>query len=200
MAEIVRVGSQDSSSLPILKNIVHSTLNQNLKNEAIGALIRYWKQDPELLPLLQKLARSGDEAAIKALAQNWKDDPETLSIIQNMIISGDYVFQERQLGHFSRLRTKITDPECLKAALHSLGIIVKTNADVRGPNAERVRCNVVSVLEGNYDLGWLIHSDGTFDMVADLWGLSLKHNPKELINSINQRYAAMMRGYKRFVN
>ena len=199
MAEIVRVGSQDSSSLPILKNIVHSTLNQNLKNEAIGALIRYWKQDPELLPILKKLARSGDEAATQGLAQNWKDDPETLSIIRNISISGNYVVVERELGHFSVLRSKITDPECLKSALHSLGIYVKTNADVRGSNGQRVRCNVVSVLEGNYDLGWSINSDGTFDLVVDLWGVSRKHNQTALINGIYQRYAAMMRGYKRFV-
>jgi hypothetical protein len=298
MAEVVRVGSHKPSSLPILKNIVQSSLNHNLKREAIGALIRYWKKDPHiLLPWLQKLARSGDEAAIKGLTQNWKDSPQTLSIIKTLARSGHKVAIEElawnwqddrdtlvflqtlatlgikpaalelalhwidapktldilrttinhygniddqlvepiykgktltililtadkdniadiqalfrtfrmerrgvESGHFSTLRSKIKDPECLKRALHSLGRIVKTDADVRGSNGKRVRCDVVCVLEGNYDVGWLCNSDGSLDLIIDCWGVQQKYNQTELINSINQRYAAMIRGYKRFVN
>ena len=32
-------------------------------------------------------------------------------------------------------------------------------------------------------------SDGSFDLIADLWGVAKKHNQTELINSINQKYA-----------
>ena len=93
------------------------------------------------------------------------------------------------MSHFSTLRTKITDSEILKASLRDLGISTQTNADVRGYNGQRVRADLVAVLEGEYDLGWSRNSDGTYDLIADLWGVAKKHNPTALINSINQKYA-----------
>ena len=93
------------------------------------------------------------------------------------------------MSHFSTLRTKISDSETLTNSLRDLGIQVKTNADVRGYHGQRVRADIVAVLEGEYDLGWSENSDGTFDLIADLWGVAKKHNQTELINSINQKYA-----------
>ncbi|WP_218079270.1 DUF1257 domain-containing protein [Anthocerotibacter panamensis] len=93
------------------------------------------------------------------------------------------------MSHFSTLRTKITDAEILKTSLKDLGISVKTQADVRGYNGQRVRSDIVATLEGEYDLGWSRNPDGSFDLIADLWGVAKKHNQTELINSINQKYA-----------
>ncbi|MGV2829426.1 DUF1257 domain-containing protein [Myxosarcina sp. GI1(2024)] len=93
------------------------------------------------------------------------------------------------MSHFSTLRTKISDAEILTNSLKDLGINVKTNADVRGYNGQRLRADIVAVLDGEYDLGWSENSDGTFDLIADLWGVAKKHNQTELINSINQKYA-----------
>jgi hypothetical protein len=93
------------------------------------------------------------------------------------------------MSHFSTLRTKITDAEILKTSLKNLGIQMKTEADVRGYHGQRVRADIVAVLEGEYDLGWSKNTDGTFDLIADLWGVAKKHNQTELINSINQKYA-----------
>ncbi|PSO59876.1 MAG: hypothetical protein BRC51_04780 [Cyanobacteria bacterium SW_12_48_29] len=93
------------------------------------------------------------------------------------------------MSHFSTLRTKIADAEILKTSLKDLGLTVKNNADVRGYNGQRVRADLVAVLEGEYDLGWSRNSDGTYDLIADLWGVAKKHNQTELINSINQKYA-----------
>jgi len=93
------------------------------------------------------------------------------------------------VSHFSTLRTKIADAEILKTSLKDLGLTVKNNADVRGYNGQRVRADLVAVLEGEYDLGWSRNSDGTYDLIADLWGVAKKHNQTELINSINQKYA-----------
>ncbi|MEH2447920.1 MAG: DUF1257 domain-containing protein [Nostoc sp.] len=104
-----------------------------------------------------------------------------------------------ETGYFSTLRTKITNPECLKASLHSLGIAVKTDAEVRGSNGQTVRSDIVGVLEGNYDVGWSVNSDGNFNLIVDLWGLAKKYNQTEFINSINHKYAAMIQGYKRFL-
>ncbi|MFM7909236.1 MAG: DUF1257 domain-containing protein [Microcystis sp.] len=92
-------------------------------------------------------------------------------------------------GHFSTLTTKITDAEILVKSLQDLGIIVKREADVRGSNGQRVRSDIVAVLEGDYDLGWSLNTDGSFDLIADLWGVAQKHSQTELINSINAKYA-----------
>lgn len=64
------------------------------------------------------------------------------------------------MSHFSTLRTKITDAEILKSSLRDLGISVNSNADVRGYNGQRVRADLVAVLDGEYDLGWSRNSDG----------------------------------------
>jgi hypothetical protein len=93
------------------------------------------------------------------------------------------------MSHFSTLRTKITDAEVLRSSLRDLGITTKSEADVRGYQGQRVRADIVAVLEGDYDLGWSQNADGTFDLIADLWGVAKKHNQTELINSINQKYA-----------
>jgi hypothetical protein len=93
------------------------------------------------------------------------------------------------MSHFSTLRTKITDAAILTSSLKDLGIQVKTEADVRGYNGQRIRADIVAVLEGEYDLGWSRNTDGSFDLIADLWGVAKKHNQTELINSINQKYA-----------
>lgn len=93
------------------------------------------------------------------------------------------------MSHFSTLRTKITDIAVLKSSLNDLGIETNTEANVRGYNGQQVRAELVAVLEGDYDLGWSSNPDGSFDLIADLWGVAKKHNQTELINSINQRYA-----------
>ena len=93
------------------------------------------------------------------------------------------------MSHFSTLRTKISDAVVLKSSLKNLGIVVKSDADVRGYNGQRVRADIVAVLDGEYDLGWSRNTDGSFDLIADLWGVAKKHNQTELINSINQKYA-----------
>lgn len=93
------------------------------------------------------------------------------------------------MSHFSTLRTKISDAVVLQNSLRDLGIDVQANADVRGYQGQRVRADIVARLEGEYDLGWSQNADGTFDLIADLWGVAKKHNQTELINSINQKYA-----------
>ncbi|MEM7770576.1 MAG: DUF1257 domain-containing protein, partial [Cyanobacteria bacterium P01_A01_bin.37] len=52
------------------------------------------------------------------------------------------------MSHFSTLRTKITDSVVLTQSLSDLGIAVKENADIRGYNGQRVRADIVAVLEG----------------------------------------------------
>jgi signal transduction histidine kinase len=92
-------------------------------------------------------------------------------------------------GYFSTLRTKVKDPQLLILALEQLGLTVALDADVRGGANQRVRADIVAVLEGECDIGWLRNANGSFDLIADM--VALEHgssNIVELINSINQQY------------
>jgi Protein of unknown function (DUF1257) len=109
--------------------------------------------------------------------------------VQVVVSLNSILLEEIDMSHFSTLRTKITDSEILKTSLRDLGINVKTETDLRGYQGQRVRADIVAILEGDYDLGWSRNSDGSFDLIADLWGVAKKHNQTELINSINQKYA-----------
>lgn len=91
--------------------------------------------------------------------------------------------------HFSRFRTKLTNAEILKTSLQQLGFTVKTNGDVRGYMGQRVRADIVAILEGDYDLGWIRNPDDSFDFIGDLGGVSDSYDQTELILSIMQQYA-----------
>ncbi|NMG05335.1 DUF1257 domain-containing protein [Brasilonema sp. UFV-L1] len=93
------------------------------------------------------------------------------------------------MSHFRSFPTKLTDAEILKTTLRDLGIRVITDGTVRGVNGQRVHADIIAVLEGECDIGWCSNDDGTFDFIADVPGVAIKHNQAQLINSINQKYA-----------
>lgn len=93
------------------------------------------------------------------------------------------------MSHFSTIKTQITDAEILIKSLQDLGFTVASSAQVRGHNGLRLQADVVAVLPGHYDLGWTKNADGTYDLVADLWGVAKQHNQQQLLDSINQKYA-----------
>lgn len=93
------------------------------------------------------------------------------------------------MSHFSTIKTQITDAEILIKSLQDQGFTVQSAEQVRGHNGLRLQADVVAVLPGHYDLGWTKNADGTFDLVADLWGVAKQHNQQQLLDSINQKYA-----------
>lgn len=93
------------------------------------------------------------------------------------------------MSHFSTLRSKLTDAELLKASLRDLGFSVRTNSTIRGLGCQRVQADIVAELEGDFDIGWSRNDSGSFDLIADLWGVAKKHNLAELISTVNQKYA-----------
>ncbi len=76
---------------------------------------------------------------------------------------------EPELGHFSILKSEMRDAEILQAALKALEMPVQTNADVRGSNGQRHQADIVAVLEGKFDIGFVRTEDGSFNLVVDLW-------------------------------
>ncbi|ARV62800.1 hypothetical protein BZZ01_01585 [Nostocales cyanobacterium HT-58-2] len=93
------------------------------------------------------------------------------------------------MSHFRSFPTKLTDVEILKSTLRDLGICVIADGTVRCVNGQKVDADIVAVLEGECDINWSCNADGTFDFIADVPGVAIKHNQAQLINSINQKYA-----------
>jgi hypothetical protein len=149
-----------------------------------------WKPRP--LPFIVGWSDRSDEVELLEILENEPDlDLIAAGLIPEEISDTDLdeAIDVEESGYFSTLRTKITDLEILKSTLRDLGITVKTETDVRLGGRQRVRADVVAVLEGEYDLGFSRNPDGSFDLIADLWGVAKKHAQTELINSINQQYA-----------
>ncbi|UFP94261.1 DUF1257 domain-containing protein [Gloeobacter morelensis] len=94
------------------------------------------------------------------------------------------------MGHFSTLRTTLTDGKLIAATFQDMGFEVLTgkHAYVRGYEGQRAHAEVVCVLNGNYDLGFLPNENGCYDLIGDLWGISIKYNQTDLICGIFKRY------------
>ena len=125
---------------------------------------------------------------------------KSIQILSNLesilsVESIELLFKQRKLpfeksDDFITLKTQINDAEVLINALTELGLSVQLEADVRGYYDSRT-ANVVAVLEGDCDIGWIENinnSDSTLDLIVDLWCVGKLHNPTLLIASINQKY------------
>lgn len=157
-----------------------------VRTQAVAAIATTWRDEPETLVWLKTVVQQDRNqlehgrvrtAAAEEMFKGWKDDPEILT------------YALKALSRFSNLRTKITDAEILKASLRQMGITVKTNSVVRSFIGAQVRCDIVAVLDGRCDMGWLRDSEGSFNLVADIWGLSYEGKAAELISNINHKYA-----------
>ncbi len=110
--------------------------------------------------------------------------------IIELVLNPDKFFSWWYRGHFSTSRTKMTDVEVLVSALQELGFSVERDSQVRGGNKPK-RADVVAVLDGNCDLGWIVNAnnnDGTFNLIVDILGVSRYYNQTILINSIFDKY------------
>lgn len=76
------------------------------------------------------------------------------------------------MSHFSSIFTKISDITLLKIALKQQPEVtqVKENWFVRGYNNQTVKSDVVGILSGKYDIGFVLQKDGSY-AIAD-WGYS----------------------------
>ncbi len=99
------------------------------------------------------------------------------------------------MSHFTSVKTRIMDLECLELALAELDYRVIHQARIRGwENQHRKAAMVASFpdLLCEYDIGF-IHNfkSQTYDMVADWWAIREKigQDQDQLTQSIVQRYA-----------
>jgi hypothetical protein len=99
------------------------------------------------------------------------------------------------MSHFTKCDLKITNLVALKRALADLGHTFTEAKDevgvvVRGYKGQKLNAEV-SIDMGKYDIGVVKQQDGTYELVADWWGIETTRGTqeKEFVEELNQKYA-----------
>ena len=99
------------------------------------------------------------------------------------------------MSHFTKCEMKITNLVALKRALEDLKYKFTSaeqgqEVQVRGWKGQKMNAEM-SIDMGKYDIGVVKNADGTYDMVADWWGVETTQGTteEEFSQQVNQRYA-----------
>jgi hypothetical protein len=101
------------------------------------------------------------------------------------------------MSHFSRIRTTFRHRGALVRCLQELGYLVEESTTVQGHHG----CHSVDIAarsKQGYGIGFVQNGDGSFDMVADWWGVKASSQKKmaeklrEQAGIIQKEYAKKM--------
>ena len=99
------------------------------------------------------------------------------------------------MSHFTKCNLKITNLVALKKALADLNRTFveaqnEQQAVVRGYKGATLNAEL-SINMGKYDVGVVKQADGSYELVADWWGVETTQGvtEKEFVEELNQRYA-----------
>jgi len=99
------------------------------------------------------------------------------------------------MSHFTKCDLKITNLAALKRALDDLQLSYRVaegeqGVEVRGYKGQKLSAEI-SVDMGKYDIGVVKAADGTYEIVADWWGIEVTKavTETEFVEELNQRYA-----------
>jgi len=101
------------------------------------------------------------------------------------------------MSHYSRVKTLFRHREALIACLKNLGYEVETDTTIRGHHGEHTVDIAVTRTKG-YGIGFVRNGDGTYDMVADWWGVTgagerkIAQQLKDQAGAIQKEYARKM--------
>jgi len=101
------------------------------------------------------------------------------------------------MSHYSRVRTQFHNREALIASLRNLGHDVETDTVIQGHHGEHTVDIAVRKTKG-YGIGFVKSPDGTYDMVADWWGVkgaeerTITQELEKQAGSIQKEYAKKM--------
>ena len=100
------------------------------------------------------------------------------------------------MSHFTSVKTKIRDLVCLKRALEDLAYDFNESTDeqlvtVRGYQGETTEAVLSIRASKTYDIGVKVTQDGTYEFVADWWGVETTRGvgEEEFIKKLTQRYS-----------
>ena len=99
------------------------------------------------------------------------------------------------MSHFTTIKTKIQDKECLIEALRKVTTgfsQIVENIPIKGYQGRRRQGDVVVKTGKAFDVGFIKGKDGSYQMVADWWGIRrdgvLKGNHQEFLNDVQKEY------------
>lgn len=95
------------------------------------------------------------------------------------------------MSHFTKVKTRILDRGILEKTLADLNYRLAASDQVAGWQGATRKADIVVKTRGQFDIGFVKAADGSFDIVADWWGLktSVGLDRQGFINQLNQRYA-----------
>jgi hypothetical protein len=92
------------------------------------------------------------------------------------------------MSHFSNLATKITCKATLMESLTELGYQVEEAQQVRGYRGQETPVELAIRMREGYDIGFMRNSQGTYDVVADWFGVK-GITEKSFMSQLQQHYA-----------
>jgi len=95
------------------------------------------------------------------------------------------------MSHFTTVKTKIVDKECLKRTIKELGYNYQDEKTrIEGYNERTIKADIVIKTKGIYDIGCKWNGD-TYDIVADWWVVEQDSSIKKqaFISELTQKYA-----------
>jgi hypothetical protein len=98
------------------------------------------------------------------------------------------------MSHFTKCELKITNLAALKAALEDLKMKFEAAEEnqlvtVRGYRGDTLKA-AIKIDMGQYDIGVVANENGTYDLVADWWGVETTNGTSEaeFKDLVNQKY------------
>jgi len=99
------------------------------------------------------------------------------------------------MSHFTKCEMKMTNLAAIKRAIEDLELEANTAEEnqqvmVRGWKGAETMAEI-TINMGKYDVGVVKNADGTFDLVADWWGIETTRGvtEEEFKNKLNNRYS-----------
>ena len=97
------------------------------------------------------------------------------------------------MSHFTKVATKINDLVSLKKALDQLGWKYQSNEEgvvVRGYKGQTLNAEM-SIDMGKYDIGVVKNEAGSYELIADWWGIETTRGvtEEEAVKELNAKYA-----------
>jgi hypothetical protein len=99
------------------------------------------------------------------------------------------------MSHYSRVKTIFHNREALIACLTSLGYQIGIDTVVKGHHGEHT-VDIAARNRQGYGIGFVKGPDGTFDMVADWWGVSGTDEQK-ILQELSRQAGSIQKEYAR---
>ena len=97
------------------------------------------------------------------------------------------------MSHYSRVKTQFHNREALLASLTNLGYEVETDTVIQGHHGEHTVDIAVRTTKG-YGVGFVKSADGTYDLVADWWGVA-GTDERKISQELAQQAGAIQKEY-----